>query len=81
MPTLHPTIGRIVQYRPLHDEGSAVVPLLIVKVMPDEFPDAEDGLSTSGIGGHAFLDAGESYWVEHAQEGAGPGQWFWPERV
>lgn len=52
------------------------VPLLIVKVWPDEF-----GPDIPGINGQAFLDGTHSIWVTSAREGTEAGNWSWPSRV
>lgn len=52
-----------------------VVPLLIVRVWPNEFGDKP------GVNGQAFLDGNDTLWVTSAGEGSEPGQWSWPARV
>ncbi len=52
-----------------------VVPLLIVKVWPNEYGDKP------GVNGQAFLDGNDTLWVTSAKEGEGAGEWFWPPRV
>ena len=53
-----------------------VVPLMIVRVWPDEY-----GVGVPGVNGQAFLDGNDALWVTSAREGDGPGQWSWPPRV
>lgn len=53
-----------------------VVPLLIVRVWPDEY-----GPGIPGVNGQAFLDGNDSYWVTSAAEGDKAGQWAWPPRT
>ncbi len=52
------------------------VPLIIVRVWPNEF-----GEGTPGVNGQALLDGNDTYWVLSAKEGTEPGEWHWPERV
>ncbi len=52
------------------------VPLLVVRVWPDEF-----GEGIPGVNGQAFLDGDHSLWVTSAREGTDIGTWHWPERV
>lgn len=63
------------------DTGNAayegdVVPLVIVRVWPDE-----GGPGIPGVNGQALLDGYDTLWVTSAHEGAEPGQWSWPPRV
>lgn len=53
-----------------------VVPLLIVRVWPDEY-----GVDVPGVNGQAFLDGNDVLWVTSVREGAEPGQWMWPPKV
>lgn len=52
-----------------------IVPLIVVKVWPDEF-----GEGQPGVNGQAILDGNDSYWVTSAKEGDEPGSYHWPER-
>lgn len=52
------------------------VPLLVVRVWPDEF-----GVGVPGVNGQAFLDGNDVLWVTSAKEGDEPGTWHWPEKV
>ncbi len=56
--------------------GGDIVPLIIVRVWPDEF-----GAGIPGINGQAILDGHDTLWVTSAHEGTEPGQWSWPPRV
>jgi len=73
-----------------------VVPLLVVRVWPDEYAYVEAGHgsvvnpddggplaveSPVGLNGQAFLDGDVAVWVTSASHGPGPGQWSWPPRV
>lgn len=53
-----------------------VVPLLIVRVWPNEY-----GENQPGVNGQAFLDGNDSLWVTSAKEGTEPGTWAWPPRA
>ncbi len=53
-----------------------VVPLIIVRVWPDEF-----GAGKPGVNGQAILDGNDTLWVTSAAEGTEPGQWSWPPRT
>lgn len=53
-----------------------VVPLVVVKVWPNEF-----GEGIPGVNGQAFLDGTDALWVTSAKEGTLPGTWAWPPRV
>lgn len=53
-----------------------VVPLIVVRVFPDEF-----GPDIPGVNGQAFLDGNDSLWLTSVREGAVPGTWHWPSRV
>lgn len=53
-----------------------VVPLIIVRVWPDEF-----GAGIAGVNGQAILDGHDTLWVTSAKEGTEAGQWCWPPRV
>lgn len=57
-----------------------IVPLLIVRVWANEYPD-NDPRSKDGINGQAILDGNDTLWVTSAKEGDGAGQWSWPPRV
>lgn len=50
-----------------------VVPLVIVRVWPNEYDDAP------GVNGQAILDGNDSLWVTSAREGSEPGTWHWRE--
>lgn len=52
-----------------------VVPMLVVRVWPDETRAA--GL----INGQAFIDGAGSLWVTSVRDGTEPGTWSWPPRV
>ena len=52
-----------------------VLPMLIVRVWPDEF-----GPGVPGVNGQVFLDGQDQHWVCSAAEGEGQGQWHWPTR-
>ncbi len=52
-----------------------VVPLMIVRVWPDE-----GGPGVPGVNGQAILDGNDVLWVTSVHEGEGEGQWFWPPR-
>lgn len=58
-----------------HEPGD-VVPLIIVRVWPDEF-----GEGVPGVNGQAFLDGHDTAWITSAREGTEPGTWSWPERT
>lgn len=73
-----------------------VVPLLVVRVWPNEFNegsavscDHDPGdeplwafpKSHYGVNGQAFLDGNDVLWVTSAPQGDGNGFWDWPERV
>lgn len=53
-----------------------VVPLMIVRVWPDEY-----GKGVPGVNGQAYLDGNDSLWVTSAKEGSEPGTWAWPPRA
>lgn len=53
-----------------------VVPLIIVRVWPDEF-----GTGVAGVNGQAILDGNDTLWVTSAKEGTEPGTWSWPPRT
>ena len=53
-----------------------VVPLIVVRVWPDEY-----GPGVPGINGQAILDGNDALWVLSAKEGADLGTWAWPPRV
>ena len=52
-----------------------VVPLIIVRVWPDE-----GGPGVYGVNGQALLDGNDVLWVTSVHEGAEKGQWIWPPR-
>ena len=54
-----------------------VVPLLIVRIWPDEY-----GPGQPGVNGQAFLDGNDSLWITSAGESIDPkqGKWNWPPR-
>ena len=54
-----------------------IVPLLIVRVWPDEY-----GPGQPGVNGQAFLDGNDSLWITSAGESPEPkqGKWNWPPR-
>ena len=51
-----------------------VVPLVVLKVWPNEYGDKP------GVNGQALLDGNDTLWVTSAREGVEPGQWTWPAR-
>lgn len=53
-----------------------VVPLVVVKVWPNEF-----GPDVPGVNGQVFLDGNDALWITSAKEGTEPGTWAWPPRV
>ena len=53
-----------------------VVPLVVVKVWPNEYGDG-----VPGVNGQAFLDGNDALWIASAKEGTEPGTWAWPPRV
>jgi hypothetical protein len=59
-----------------HQQAGDVVPLVIVRVWPDE-----GGVGIPGVNGQALLDGNDVLWVTSAHEGTEPGQWQWPPRV
>lgn len=59
-----------------YEQEGAVLPLVIVRVWPDEF-----GPGVPGVNGQVLLDGNDSLWVTSAREGTEPGQWSWPPRV
>ena len=63
-----------------HASVGDVVPLLIVRVWPDEF-----GTGNPGVNGQAFLDGNDSIWItsagESLEKATAPGKWNWPLRV
>lgn len=59
-----------------HAVEGEVVPLIIVRVWPDEF-----GTGKPGVNGQAILDGNDALWVTSAAEGTEPGQWSWPPRT
>lgn len=61
-----------------HPTPGDVVPLVVVRRWPDEFPNAE---VTCGVNGQAILDGNDTLWITSAPHGAGDGEWTWPPRV
>ncbi len=59
-----------------HANSGEVVPLLVVKVWPNEY-----GEGVPGVNGQAFLDGNDALWITSAKEGTEPGTWAWPPRV
>jgi hypothetical protein len=53
-----------------------VVPLVVVRVWPNEFGDG-----VPGVNGQALLDGNDVLWVTSAKEGTEPGTWAWPSRT
>lgn len=53
-----------------------VVPLVVVRVWPNEFGDG-----IHGVNGQAMLDGNDTLWITSAREGTEPGTWAWPPRV
>lgn len=53
-----------------------VVPLVVVRVWPDEF-----GPGVVGVNGQALLDGNDQLWVTSVREGTEPGTWCWPPRA
>ena len=53
-----------------------VVPLVVVRVWPDEY-----GPGVPGVNGQAILDGNDVLWITSAKEGTEPGTWAWPPRV
>lgn len=53
-----------------------VVPLLIVRVWPNEY-----GHDVPGVNGQAMLDGNDALWITGAREGTEPGTWAWPART
>jgi hypothetical protein len=53
-----------------------VVPLIVVRVWPDE-----GGPGIPGVNGQAILDGNDTLWVTSAHEGTTPGTWAWPVKV
>ncbi len=76
------SIGRIVHYYPLPEEGDlwtkdgnpvtgkTIVPAIVVAV------DEEDKVNL-----RVFLDGGQTPWVTERERGQGAGKWDWPPRV
>lgn len=52
-----------------------VVPLLIVRVRPNEYDDQPS------VNGQAFLDGNDVLWITSAKQGSANGDWSWPHRV
>lgn len=68
------------EWRTSNGRGNAstagdTVPLIIVRVWPDE-----GGPGIPGVNGQAILDGYDTLWVTSAHEGVEPGQWCWPPR-
>ena len=59
-----------------HASAGEVVPLVVVKVWPNEY-----GENIPGVNGQALLDGNDALWVTSAKEGTEPGTWAWPPRV
>jgi hypothetical protein len=59
-----------------HASAGDTVPLVIVKVWPNEY-----GEGIPGVNGQAFLDGNDTLWITSAREGTDAGQWQWPPRV
>lgn len=59
-----------------HVAAGDVVPLVVVRVWPDEY-----GPGIPGVNGQVLLDGTDSLWVTSVREGAESGQWSWPPRV
>lgn len=59
-----------------HANAGDVVPLVVVKVWPNEY-----GENVPGVNGQALLDGNDALWVTSAREGTEPGTWMWPPRV
>lgn len=53
-----------------------VVPLIVVKVWPNEY-----GPGIPGVNGRAILDGSDSLWVTSIKEGNEAGQWSWPPKA
>lgn len=79
-----------------HHRTGDLVPLIIVRVWPDEYtasnsrygisePDGTvrwvDVRSHFGVNGQALLDGNDSLWVCSAPEGDEPGMWSWAPKV
>lgn len=73
-----------------------VVPLLIVRIWPEEYPEGspvcmdylpgvtpfwEIPLSTTGVNGQAFLDGNDTLWITSAPEGDFNGAWMHPSVI
>lgn len=58
-----------------HASPGDVLPLVIVRVWPDEF-----GAGKPGVNGQVLLDGNDTLWVTSAAEGNEAGQWSWPPR-
>lgn len=66
--------GAIAHFGNTHHAGQEL-PLVIVRVWPDEF-----GPNEPGVNGQVLLDGNDSLWVTSAKEGTEPGTWHWPTR-
>ena len=79
-----------------HHRPGDIVPLLVVRVWPDEYKtdssfcrDVIPGQeyewtfpkSAYGINGQAFLDGNDTLWITSAPQAEANGCWDWPERV
>lgn len=55
------------------------VPMMIVKVWPDEF-----GKDNPGVNGQCFLDGNDQMWItssKYDESGKEPGTWHWIEKA
>jgi len=59
-----------------YTNAGEVVPLVVVKVWPNEYGDG-----VPGVNGQALLDGNDVLWITSAKEGTEPGTWAWPPRV
>ncbi len=61
-----------------HASSGDHVPMIIVKVWPDEF-----GKDHSGVNGQCFLDGNDQFWVTSAKfdDSGEPGTWHWIEKA
>lgn len=84
--------GSVVHVGNQHHAGD-IVPLIIVRVWENEFPNPvapnwlpgdeepefHEPLSSYGVNGQAFLDGNDSLWVTSAPHGDFIGAWNWPQ--